>query len=175
PGMINVEQDNSFCLVDRVCGKNPREVQVVLERISGAPVELKDIYYDFDKWNIRSESEKELYKLLGFLQANPDAIVEIASHTDARAPYDYNIKLSQRRAQSVVDWLLSRGIDKKRLVAKGYGETKPRNNCTDNVECTEFEHQRNRRTEFSVIGGSINLKSLERFDMEVDPCKSCPF
>ncbi|HPW85659.1 MAG TPA: OmpA family protein [Chitinophagales bacterium] len=175
PGMINVEQDNSFCLVDRVCGKNPREVQVVLERISGAPVELKDIYYDFDKWNIRSESEKELYKLLGFLQANPDAIVEIASHTDARAPYDYNIKLSQRRAQSVVDWLLSRGIDKKRLVRKGYGETKPRNNCTDNVECTEFEHQRNRRTEFSVIGGSINLKSLERFDMEVDPCKSCPF
>jgi len=142
---------------------------------SNMTIELKDIYYDFDKWFIRKESEVQLTKLLGFMEENPDAIVEIGSHTDARAPFDYNIRLSQRRAQSVIDWLVAKGIDKKRLQPKGYGETQPRNKCVDGVQCTEFEHQRNRRTEFRIIGGKINLKSLERFDMHVDPCKACPF
>jgi outer membrane protein OmpA-like peptidoglycan-associated protein len=138
-------------------------------------IELKDIYYDFDKWNIREESKPQLNILLGFLQENPAAIVEIASHTDARAPSDYNIRLSQKRAQSVVDWLVSHGIDRSRLKPKGYGETKPRNKCSDNVQCSEYEHQRNRRTEFRVISGTIDVKSLERVDMQVDPCKICPF
>ena len=109
------------------------------------------------------------------MQENPDAIVEIGSHTDARAPYDYNIKLSQRRAQSVVDWLIAHGISKSRLKPKGYGETQPVNNCTDGVECTEYEHQRNRRTTFKVIGRNIDISSDQRFDMHVDPCKICPF
>lgn len=109
------------------------------------------------------------------MKENPDAIVEIGSHTDARAPFNYNIKLSQRRAQSVVDWLASKGISKNRMIAKGYGETQLRNNCTDNVFCSEYDHQRNRRTEFRVIGGKINLKSLERFNFDVDPCLKCPF
>ena len=121
------------------------------------------------------ESEKQLNVLLQFLQENPNTIVEIGSHTDARAPYDYNIRLSQRRAQSVVDWLVQRGISRSRMKPKGYGETQPRNNCTDGVPCTEFEHQRNRRTEFRVIGGDYDIKSLQRFDMQVDPCKVCPF
>ncbi len=136
---------------------------------------LEDIYYDFDKWYIRKEAEKDLNKLLFFMKENPDAIVEIGSHTDARAPFNYNIKLSQRRAQSVVDWLASKGISKNRMIAKGYGETQLRNNCTDNVFCSEYDHQRNRRTEFRVIGGKINLKSLERFNFDVDPCLKCPF
>ena len=142
---------------------------------SNITIELKDIYYDFDKWFIRQESEVQLNKLLSFMQENPDAIVEIGSHTDARAPFDYNIKLSQRRAQSVVDWLMAKGIGRNRLQPKGYGETQPRNQCVDGVECTEYEHQRNRRTEFRIMGGHINLKSLERFDMQVDPCRACPF
>lgn len=142
---------------------------------SNLTIELKDIYYDFDKWYIRKESEEQLTKLLSFMQENPDAIVEIGSHTDARAPFDYNIRLSQRRAQSVVDWLMARGISRNRLRPMGYGETQPRNGCVDGVRCSEYEHQRNRRTEFRVIGGNINLKSLERFDMHIDPCKVCPF
>lgn len=180
PGSTSVLKDEKECVIDRKCGVNPKEVEVVLDRIpvgddpSGA-IELKDIYYDFDKWYIRPESEGELKKLLGFMQENPDAIVEIGSHTDARAPYEYNIKLSQRRAQSVVDWLIARGVEKSRLKPKGYGETMPRNGCSDGVPCSEYEHQRNRRTEFRIIGGNINLKSLERFDMQVDPCKVCPF
>jgi outer membrane protein OmpA-like peptidoglycan-associated protein/tetratricopeptide (TPR) repeat protein len=177
PGNVTVEKNDSDCIIDRVCTVNPREVEVILEKIGpdSQAVELKDIYYDFDKWYIRQESERELTKLLGFLQENPGAIVEISSHTDARAPFDYNIRLSQRRAQSVVDWLVARGVDKKRLKPKGYGESKPRNGCTDGVPCTEYEHQRNRRTEFRIVGGDIDIRSLERFDMQVDPCKVCPF
>jgi len=188
PGSVSVIKDDGLCIIDRKCGVNPREVEVVLERIpgyydpndpnnpmNGGAIELKDIYYDFDKWYIRKESERELNKLLGFMQENADAIVEIGSHTDARAPFDYNIRLSQRRAQSVVDWLIGKGIDKTRLKPKGYGETQPRNQCVDDVECSEFEHQRNRRTEFRVVGGSIDIRSLQRFDMQVDPCKDCPF
>lgn len=179
PGSVDVIKDDGECKIDRKCGVNPREVEVVLENITEGTdtlqIELKDIYYDFDKWYIRKESEAELNKVLSFMQENADAIVEIGSHTDARAPYEYNIKLSQRRAQSVVDWLISRGISKNRLKAKGYGETQPVNGCTDGVACTEYEHQRNRRTTFRVIGNNINLKSLERFDMMVDPCRACPF
>ena len=181
PGNKTVVKDDGMCVIDRKCGVNPREESITLENIPGIDdsiiaIELKDIYYDFDKWFIRSESEKELTKLLGFLQENPETIVEIGSHTDARAPFDYNIRLSQRRAQSVVDWLVQRGINRSRLKPKGYGETQPRNGCTDGVQCSEYEHQRNRRTEFRVIGGKIgDMKSLERFDMQVDPCKVCPF
>lgn len=180
PGSTNVIKDDGECKIDRKCGVNPKEEEVVLDPIPEAgndtmQIELKDIYYDFDKWYIRKESEPELTKVLSFMQENPDAIVEIGSHTDARAPFDYNIKLSQRRAQSVVDWLIARGINKSRLKPKGYGETQPVNGCTDGVACTEYEHQRNRRTTFRVIGKNINLKSLERFDMQVDPCKVCPF
>lgn len=142
---------------------------------SAGYIELKDIYYDFDKWYIRKESETELYKLLAFLIFNPDAIVEIASHTDARAPYEYNIKLSQRRAQSVVNWLAAKGIDRDRMKPVGYGETRLRNKCADDVPCSEEEHQRNRRTEFKVIGKKINLSSDEKKGVKVDPCLKCPF
>ena len=149
---------------------------VELEKIIDDKPVLLDIYYDFDKWNIRvPESENELNKLLGFLEANPGSIVEIGSHTDARAPFDYNIRLSQRRAQSVVDWLTARGIAKDRLKAVGYGETRPVNQCTDNVKCSEEEHQLNRRTEFRVIGNNIDIRSQRKTNIIVDPCKKCPF
>ena len=149
---------------------------VELEKLFDDKPILLDIYYDFDKWNIRvPESENELQKLLAFLNANAGTIVEIGSHTDARAPFDYNIRLSQRRAQSVVDWLSLRGISKDRMRAVGYGETKPVNQCVDNVQCTEEEHQRNRRTEFRVIGNNIDITSQRKTDVLVDPCKKCPF
>jgi outer membrane protein OmpA-like peptidoglycan-associated protein len=162
------------------CGEDGEEMIIVeLDKIpavdTGKYIELKNVYYDFDKWNIRPESEPQLNILLAFLKENANAIVEIASHTDSRAPYDYNMRLSQKRAQSVVDWLVAHGIEQSRLKPIGYGETKLRNGCSDGVKCSEYEHQRNRRTEFRVIGGDIDIKSLERFDMPVDPCKVCPF
>lgn len=158
--------------LDRILPQTPQEGTGIDSNLT---IELKDIYYDFDKWYIRKDAEKDLNKLLQFMKENPESVVEIGSHTDARAPFDYNIKLSQRRAQSVVDWLTKKGISKQRLIAKGYGETQTRNKCADNVPCSEYEHQRNRRTEFRVVSGKINLKSLERFDMDVDPCRICPF
>lgn len=155
------------------------EVVNVVDGLPDVPVnltiELKSIYYDFDKDFIRKESEPQLQKVLQFLLENPTAVVEISSHTDARASFTYNIDLSQRRANSVVKWLINQGIPKERMKPVGYGETKVLNGCSDGVRCTEFEHQRNRRTEFRVIGGTINIKSLERLDMNVDPCTNCPF
>ena len=81
------------------------------------------------------------------------------------------------RANAAVDWLIQRGVSRDRLVAVGYGEMQPTNGCTDNVPCTEEEHQRNRRTEFRVIDNiqGIDEKSIERFDMLIDPCMDCPF
>ncbi|HUM50870.1 MAG TPA: OmpA family protein, partial [Chitinophagales bacterium] len=142
---------------------------------AGTLIELKDIYYDFDKWYIRVESEPQLNKVLKFMMDNPDAKAEIGSHTDSRATDDYNNVLSQKRAQSVVDWLVKRGVSKSNLKAVGYGESKLRNNCTNDVKCSEYEHQRNRRTEFRIISGKVDVKSLERLDMQVDECKICPF
>ena len=115
---------------------------------------LVHVYYDFNAAAINAESEPELQKLLGTLRQNPELKVEIASHTDARGAADYNLDLSQRRADAIVDWLAKQGIGRERLIARGYGETKAVNNCGDRVPCTDEQHQLNRRTEFRVIGKS---------------------
>ena len=89
--------------------------------------------------------------LLEFLKENPNAIVEIGSHTDARGSTESNQALSERRARSVVEYLIGKGIDKERLLAVGYGETRLLNECADGVKCTEDEHLVNRRTEFKIF------------------------
>jgi outer membrane protein OmpA-like peptidoglycan-associated protein/tetratricopeptide (TPR) repeat protein len=135
------------------------KVEDIFDNISAdGYIELKGIYYDLNKWTIRKESEVELNKLLTFLNGNPDAFVEIASHTDSRGSNTYNQKLSQKRAESVVSWLVEHNISKDRLFPKGYGESKLKNKCADGVKCTEEEHQLNRRTEFKVIS---NYKVIE--------------
>lgn len=124
-------------------------LDLYLEYVSG--LALDNIYYDFDKSNIREDASSDLQKVLRILQDNPDMRVELGSHTDARGTDQYNEGLSQRRAQSVVNWLIRNGIAADRLVAKGYGETTLRNHCGNGIPCTEYEHQRNRRTELAVI------------------------
>lgn len=117
--------------------------QLILEK----SIVLDNIYYDLNKSDIRSDAGLELDKLVKILKDNPSIRIELSSHTDARSSDEYNLNLSQRRAQAAVDYLVSKGIAADRLVAKGYGETKlliP--NAT-----TEEEHQTNRRTEFKVI------------------------
>jgi peptidoglycan-associated lipoprotein len=76
--------------------------------------------------------------------------IDIRSHTDSRASYKYNEKLSDRRAKSTMQWLISKGIAKERLTAKGFGETQLVNKCADGVVCTEAEHQSNRRSQFVI-------------------------
>jgi outer membrane protein OmpA-like peptidoglycan-associated protein/tetratricopeptide (TPR) repeat protein len=142
---------------------------------------LLHIYYDFDKSYIRNDAEPELEKLYTLLSENTQYIVEIGSHTDARGSNQYNRRLSQRRAEAVVRWLTDRGIDRQRLVARGYGEAKNVNDCTNNVPCSERKHQMNRRTEFKVIGcldcidPAKTAISKENPNVQVDECKSCPF
>jgi len=113
---------------------------------------LKNIYFEYDKADIRTDAAKELDKLVELLNDNPEIKIEMGSHTDSVASEVYNIELSQRRAESTVNYLIRKGIDQKRLVAKGYGESKPiaRNTNRDGTDNPEGR-QRNRRTEFKIL------------------------
>lgn len=120
---------------------------------------IPNIYYDYDKATLREESLPVLDKLVGFFNENNDLTIEIGSHTDSRGSDPYNLNLSQRRAQSVVDYFISKGVPKDQLTAKGYGETKITNRCVNNVICSEEEHQQNRRTTFRVVSSSGVIES----------------
>ena len=85
-------------------------------------------------------------------------VIELAAHTDSRGEADYNLDLSQKRANSVRNWLGREGVDKKRIKAIGYGETQIRNHCVDGVECKDEEHRENRRTEFKIISGPSSIQ-----------------
>jgi peptidoglycan-associated lipoprotein len=138
------------------------------------PIELPNIFYDFGKWDLRPESMVSLDKLVETLNDNPNVTIELMSHTDSRDTEEYNMELSQKRAQSVVDYLIAKGIQRDRLTAKGYGETSPKTvdasivkdspflrlgvtlteqyiNTLANDEQKEIAHQINRRTEFRVL------------------------
>ncbi|WP_188753879.1 OmpA family protein [Parapedobacter defluvii] len=129
------------------------EVALLLEPVFqvGQTFELENIYYDFDKHNIRPDAAVILDELVRTLRDNPTLKIELSSHTDSRGSHAYNEALSQRRAQSAVDYLVSRGIARDRMVAKGYGETRLVNRCADGVSCSSAEHQANRRTEVTVL------------------------
>ena len=110
------------------------------------------IYYDYNSANLRPGSRTVIdTTILAIMTDQPNISVEIGSHTDSRGRDSYNLDLSQRRAQSVVDYLVSKGIKRSRLIAKGYGETRLINKCANGVSCSEAEHQNNRRTDFRVI------------------------
>ncbi len=117
----------------------------------GKPIRLNNILYDFDKYYIREDAKPELDKLVEFMKENSDVIVELSSHTDSRGSDAYNMRLSQKRAEAAVNYIISKGISPNRIKAVGYGESKLLNRCDDGVPCSEAEHQLNRRTEFKVI------------------------
>ncbi|MEX1190107.1 MAG: OmpA family protein [Bacteroidia bacterium] len=121
---------------------------IELERTTGPRV--IDIYYDYNKWDIRADAALVLDKMVQLLIDNPNYKVEFGSHTDCRGDEAYNQKLSENRAKSVVKYCTLRDIDPKRLTYKGYGESQPSVNC-ECTSCTEDEHQLNRRTEFKII------------------------
>lgn len=111
---------------------------------------IKMIYFDLDKWNIRPDAAVELAKILDVMKEYPNMKIDVRSHTDSRASHSYNEKLSDRRAKSTIDWLVKNGIPKANLTGKGYGENKLVNKCADGVECSEEQHQSNRRSEFVI-------------------------
>lgn len=115
-------------------------------------VVLNPIFFDFDKSNIRTDAEYELENLVDVMRNNPDMVIKIESHTDSRGSDRYNMKLSDRRAKSTSDYILSRGIDESRIEsAIGYGETQLLNKCSNGVPCTKEEHQLNRRSYFYIL------------------------
>ncbi len=124
------------------------DTTIVLDQlILDKSIVLENIYYDLDKAEIRPDAAVELDKLIAVLKDNPTIRIELSSHTDSRSSDAYNLDLSQRRAQSAVDYMVSKGIAAERLVAKGYGESQL---IIPNAQ-TEEEHQVNRRTQFKVI------------------------
>ncbi|WP_207427125.1 OmpA family protein [Pedobacter sp. SYSU D00535] len=114
-------------------------------------VRLDNIYYNFNKWNIRPDATDELNKVVSFMNKVTGVNIEMRSHTDARGKAAYNKWLSQKRAESAIRYLVNRGVASSRLSAVGLGETELVNRCSDGVKCSEREHQLNRRTEFKVV------------------------
>ncbi|PCJ25294.1 MAG: hypothetical protein COA97_08205 [Flavobacteriales bacterium] len=133
------------------------EKDICLKKIEiGSVIILKNIFYDYNKATLRDASKNELDRLTKLLVENPTIKIELSAHTDSRGGNAYNEKLSQRRAQSCVDYLIKKGIDTSRLVSKGYGETKLIKSDAEISKLTfkdekEAAHQENRRTEFKII------------------------
>ena len=117
--------------------------------ITDVEVVLNDIYFEFDKGNITREGAYELDKLVEALKAKPEMVIMVKAHTDSRGSEQYNMSLSNRRAKSTVQYVLSKGIAKGRISGQGYGESEPKVACGDN--CTEEQHAQNRRSEFLIV------------------------
>lgn len=122
----------------------PIEVIVVEEQIL-----LGEVFFEFNKSNITQQGAFELDKLVQVMDRNPSMVIKVESHTDTRGSDEYNLKLSQRRAQTTAEYLLSRGIEQYRLQAQGYGESQPKVDCQDN--CSEEQHALNRRSTFIIL------------------------
>lgn len=125
------------------------------------PMIVADIFYDYDKWDIRPDAAVELDKVAVIFKDNPKFYFELGSHTDSRGGDTYNLVLSDARAKSAVDYLVRHGVDPDHIAAKGYGETMPVNGCVNDVPCTEAQHQANRRTEFKVVEKNEMRSGLE--------------
>lgn len=137
-----------FIFLDKLHTDTTYRVTIKLDRLElNKTFTLENIYYDLDKFDIRADAAPELDKLVQLLKDNPTMVIELSSHTDTRGSDAYNMTLSQKRAESVVNYLTLKGIDAERMEAKGYGE---RNLIIQNAK-TEEEHQQNRRTEFTIL------------------------
>lgn len=146
--IVNNDQEVSY-------NSNEKEKEVVFMAYKKLEkkekIELRDILFEYSKADLLSDSYKELDKVLQIIKDNPTAKFELSAHTDSRGKYSYNLKLSQKRAESCVNYLLSKGVSKESLIAKGYGEKQVKNRCKNNVNCTEEEHAVNRRVEIKVL------------------------
>ncbi|RED91503.1 OmpA family protein [Marinoscillum furvescens] len=142
-------------VADAINWKIPLDKIVLHQEIT-----LENIYYDLNKATIRSDAKIELDDLAFMLKEQPSIHIELSSHTDSRGDDAYNMELSQRRAEAVVTYLAEQGIAPERLNAKGYGETKLKNECGNGVECPEWAHQYNRRTELKVTKYEMRAVSV---------------
>ncbi|WP_298488927.1 OmpA family protein [uncultured Maribacter sp.] len=114
-------------------------------------LQLSTIYFNFDKYDIRKDSEIEVQKVIAAMEKYPSLKIKVNSHTDSRGKDSYNLWLSKKRAQATVDYMISKGISKDRLEGEGYGETKLINNCANGIRCKGKDHELNRRSEFIIL------------------------
>ncbi len=116
-------------------------------------INLNEIYFDFDKWDITYKAEVELDKVVRIMNEDyPNMVIKIETHSDSRGNEDYNLVLSQKRAESIYNYLLSKNISKNRIVAYvGFGESRPVNKCKDGEDCSEDQYQKNRRSSFVIM------------------------
>ncbi len=141
--------------LERIPDTTRDDVEIVM---INEPIRLNKIYYDYDDDKILPDAAEDLSYLLELMNTYPDMVIELSSHTDARGDDDYNDRLSLRRAQSAKNWLTSRGIDRDRIEAVGYGEQQILNHCINGMDCTDEEHRLNRRTEFKIIAGPTSIQ-----------------
>ena len=150
------------------------DTTLVLDRIViDKSIVMENIYYDFARWDITPEAGVELDKLVDIMYDNPDIVIELSSHTDSVDTESYNIRLSQRRAESAVSYIVSTGVDRNRITAKGYGESRhiARNTNPDGTDNPEGR-AKNRRTEFKVVSrNKTRLQNNPDNDVEFDEDK----
>ncbi|MBU2928610.1 OmpA family protein [Winogradskyella psychrotolerans] len=154
---INVSMDGYETASFKVAASEGEDVTVhadlkpINEMITETEVKLNNIYFEFNKSNITNQGALELDKLVEIMKDYPEMKIMVRSHTDSKGQADYNLKLSERRAQSTMQYVISKGISKDRLSAKGMGATAPKIDCKSN--CTEDEDAQNRRSEFLIVKG----------------------
>ena len=198
--VLTINKKNYFTFTDTISTIDYETSQDIVKNyqistIPNTPVVLPDILYELSRWELRPQFEDSLRGLIEILQVNPNITIELASHTDNRDSHESNDILSQKRAQSVCDYLVIRGIDPYRLKAKGYGERVPRTLHKDYKynsfvipsgtklteeyinklpkEVQEYAHQLNRRTEFKVISKDYvpreNISDDQMANVEIRP------
>ncbi len=116
-------------------------------------IDLNEIYFDFDKWDITEKAEVELDRVVRIMiEDYPNMVIKIETHSDSRGDEDYNLDLSHKRAESIYNYLLSKNISKNRVLSyRGFGESKPVNECKDGKDCSEDQYQKNRRSSFVIM------------------------
>lgn len=116
-----------------------------------AIVKINNIYFDINSNRLRPDSKEELNEFVQVLNEYPEIKIEIRAHTDCQGDSQYNLQLSERRAEAVVNYLIQKGIYEYRLSFKGFGDTMPVNECVKGVDCSDEKHQENRRVEFRIL------------------------
>jgi outer membrane protein OmpA-like peptidoglycan-associated protein len=147
---IQIDKAITPSVFDIVLNKKPNYVKN-LPTSEGETFILRDILYDYNSFALNDKSKYELDKLVMHLKKHPEIKIELSSHTDSRGNDQFNTTLSEKRSEAAKKYLIRGGVARKQILAKGYGEKKLKNHCTDSVTCSEAEHAENRRTEVKVI------------------------
>lgn len=146
------QDDLAIVKTSKINGFDNKQDLYLVPLVIKKEIVVNPIFFDFDKWDIRPDAAFELEGIVDVLRNNPKMIIKIESHTDARGKDEYNLILSDRRAKSTRDYIISRNIDSKRIIsAIGYGESQLINKCKNGVKCSDEEHEENRRSKFIIV------------------------